>query len=149
MFEKILCPVDFSPKSEVALKKAIALAKLCGSALVLLNVHEEFLSRQEMVMLRVSEQTFEELQKQRAVASRRRMQEMVAEIGGDDLTLEITYLLREGKPHQQIVRVAEDIGADLIVMATNGRDSLDEWLLGSNTERVVRHARCSVLAVRG
>ena len=147
MLKKILCPVDLSEKSVYALKQAIELARLTGASLVLLNVHEEFLDHHEMTMLRVSEQRFAELQAQRAVASKQRMQEMMAEVDPGDLSVE--YMLREGKPHQKIVELAQELQVDLIVMATDGRSTPGEWLLGSNTERVLRHAPCSVLAVRG
>ncbi len=146
MFKKILCPVDLSQKSSIALGKAAELARLFGSSLTLLNVHEEFMNHHEMIMLRVSEQHFEELQKRRAVASKQKMREMIAEVDAGDLRVE--YLLREGKPHREIIQIADEIQADLIVMATDGRSNLGEWVLGSNTERVVHHAKCSVLTVR-
>jgi nucleotide-binding universal stress UspA family protein len=52
-----------------------------------------------------------------------------------------------GAPWERIVSAARDERADLVVMATNGADSLSERLLGSQTERVVRRAPCPVLAV--
>lgn len=56
-------------------------------------------------------------------------------------------LLRRGQPVEAILAAAESLDADLIVMATNGRDTLDQALLGSTTERVLRKANCPVLAV--
>ena len=146
MFSKIMCPVDLSEKSLVALKKAVEIAKLSSCSLVVLNVHEEFMDHHEMIMLRVSEQHFAELQRERAVASRQRMQEMAVEADGADL--EIEYLLREGKPHREITQTAQELDVDLIVMATDGRSGVGERFLGSNAERVVRGAHCSVFAVR-
>lgn len=55
--------------------------------------------------------------------------------------------VEQGAPWERIVAVAREEQADLIVMATNGADGLGERLLGSQTERVVRHAPCPVLAV--
>jgi nucleotide-binding universal stress UspA family protein len=54
----------------------------------------------------------------------------------------------EGNPSAAIVRVADEIGADLVVVATLGRTGLMRLALGSIAETVVRRARCSVLAVR-
>jgi len=48
---------------------------------------------------------------------------------------------------QRPFRVAEEIGADEIIMAAH-RPSLKDYLIGPNTDRVVRHARCSVQVVR-
>jgi len=53
----------------------------------------------------------------------------------------------QGTVYQRILEVAEEIGADLIVMAAH-RPALKDFLLGPNAARVVRHATCSVLVVR-
>lgn len=55
--------------------------------------------------------------------------------------------LRHGEPVESILAAADDLDANLIVMTTSGRDSLDQALLGSITERVLRTADCPVLAV--
>ena len=53
-----------------------------------------------------------------------------------------------GNPADAIVRLAQERGADLIVMGTHGRTGLQHVLLGSVAEKVVRHAPCPVLTVR-
>jgi len=53
-----------------------------------------------------------------------------------------------GTPHREIVRFAEEQQADLVVMATHGRGFIVHALMGSTTERVIRHAPCPVMAVR-
>jgi len=55
--------------------------------------------------------------------------------------------LRQGEPVESILAAAEELTADLIVMTTNGRDTLNQALRGSTTERVLRSAKCPVLAV--
>lgn len=57
-------------------------------------------------------------------------------------------LVREGRADAEIVRVAGEIGAELIVVATAGRTGLRRFVLGSVAETVVHSARCSVLVVR-
>jgi nucleotide-binding universal stress UspA family protein len=52
-----------------------------------------------------------------------------------------------GSIYKEILRVAEEAGADLIVMASH-RPELSDYLLGPNAARVVRHANCSVMVVR-
>jgi nucleotide-binding universal stress UspA family protein len=59
-----------------------------------------------------------------------------------------TAMVHEGRPAPEIVRAATDLGASLVVVATNGRTGLARIALGSVAESVVRHAPCSVLAVR-
>ncbi len=55
--------------------------------------------------------------------------------------------LRQGEPVDAILAAADELSADLIVMTTNGRDTLNQALWGSTTERVLRSAKCPVLAV--
>ena len=50
-----------------------------------------------------------------------------------------------GAPWHQIVKTAQEQKSDLIVMSTQGLDSLHDKIVGSNTERVLRHAPCAVL----
>ena len=56
-------------------------------------------------------------------------------------------LLGDGEPNEAILAAADRLEANLIVMTTNGRDTLDQALKGSTTERVLRKAKCPVLAV--
>jgi nucleotide-binding universal stress UspA family protein len=59
--------------------------------------------------------------------------------------LEISAQVHRGRAWERIVETARLEKADLIVMATRGHDSLSDRMIGSNTERVVRHAPCPVL----
>jgi nucleotide-binding universal stress UspA family protein len=60
-----------------------------------------------------------------------------------------TPVLRGGAPAEQIVAVAEELGADLVVTGTRGHTGLARLVLGSVARNVVHHADCSVLVVRG
>jgi len=55
----------------------------------------------------------------------------------------------EGYPPDVIVEYAQEIGADLIVVGSRGRGDLASLVLGSTSHRVVNHAPCDVLVVRG
>ena len=59
----------------------------------------------------------------------------------------VSPLISHGTIYQEILKVAGDCGADLIVMASH-RPELADYMLGPNASRVVRHASCSVLVVR-
>ena len=56
-------------------------------------------------------------------------------------------IVTQGRVYEQVLRMSEEIGCDLIVMAA-GNPSLARYLLGPNAARVVRHANCCVLVVR-
>jgi nucleotide-binding universal stress UspA family protein len=66
-----------------------------------------------------------------------------------DPRLEVRHRLAEGDPAEEILRAAEEEGADLIVMGTHGRGGLSRLLMGSVAEAVMRKALCPVLTVRG
>ena len=56
--------------------------------------------------------------------------------------------VRVGRPDREIARLAADLGADMIVVGSEGHRSLDRWIFGSVAERLVRRARCEVLVHR-
>lgn len=61
--------------------------------------------------------------------------------------IDIQHIVGHGRIYQEVLRYAEKIGADLIVMASH-KPGLEDYLVGPNAERVMRHANCSVLVVR-
>jgi len=74
-----------------------------------------------------------------------RLNEVVSARAPDGMTVDT--IVRHGTVYEQILHVAEEIGADQIVIGAH-RPQLSDYLLGPNTARVVRHARCSVNVVR-
>jgi nucleotide-binding universal stress UspA family protein len=62
--------------------------------------------------------------------------------------MECTESVRVGIPYEEILREAETIAPDLIVLGGKGYSVFARILLGSTAEQVVRFARCSVLAAR-
>jgi len=65
-----------------------------------------------------------------------------------DAGLETTVSLEEGAPGETITTYAATVGADAIVMGTNGRSGMDRLLLGSVAERVIQNADLPVLTVK-
>ena len=63
-------------------------------------------------------------------------------------TLSVNTKVGHGSIHREILRIAHDEQADLILMASH-RPGVRDYLLGPNAAHVVRHAQCSVLVVRG
>jgi nucleotide-binding universal stress UspA family protein len=57
--------------------------------------------------------------------------------------------LRLGGVAEEIVALAEDVGAGLIAMGSRGRGGIRRALMGSVSEKVVRHAHCAVMIIRG
>ncbi len=77
-----------------------------------------------------------------AKEARSALLEMVSEAG---LTAEVQ--IRSGSPHHAIVGLADEVGADLILIASH-RPGVRDYVLGATAASVVRHAKCSVLVQR-
>ena len=145
MFKHILCPTDLEARTKPALKKAVQIAHQFDAQITLLNVHPEFMDREERTMLRVSVEKMESRYREIALESKAEMQAIIKTLHAEDITVE--YLLREGKPEKTIAPVAREIGADLIVIATDGRDSLKDFVTGTITEHVINALVCPVLVI--
>lgn len=147
MFKHILCPIDLKGKgrAKLALKRAVQIAHQFGSKITVLNVHPEFMQAEERQMLRVSVEKMEAKFRQIALESKSEMQAIINKLHADDIAVD--YLLREGKPHKSIAAVASDLDVDLIVLCTDGRDSLKDFVAGTVTENVINSMVCDVLVI--
>ena len=145
MFNHILCPTDLKERSDMAVKKAVQIAHQFGSKITLLNINEEFMDKKEREMLRVSVDKMKEKYKRIAIDSKEEMKTVIHKLHADDI--EIDYLLHSGKPENAIVEVAKQLGTDLIVIGTDGRDNVMDFVVGTITEHVVNAAPCPVLVV--
>ena len=145
MFTHILCPTDHKERALAALKKAVQIAHHFNSKITMLNVHDEFINKEERDMLRVSFDSMKDKYAQVAIESREQMRASIRNLHAEDI--QVDYKLREGKPAKRIVRVAEKLGVDLIVMATDGRDNIKDFVTGTITEHVINHAPCPVLVI--
>jgi nucleotide-binding universal stress UspA family protein len=145
MFTHILCPTDLKERAFIALKKAVQIAHQFNARITMLNVHDEFLNKEEREMLRVSFDSLKAEYAKVAVESREQMRAAIRQLNAEDI--QVVYKLSEGKPAKKIVKVAEKLGVDLIVMATDGRDSIKDFVTGTITEHVINHAPCPVLVI--
>ena len=145
MFKNILCPVDMHPRSKMALRKAINIAHQFNSKIILLSIHEEFISKKQMIMSRVSVSSLGDEFKKIATEAKNDMKNLVKELEADDIKCE--YILRDGTPADIIVKLSNEMDIDLIVMGTNGRDSLSDYIVGSTTQKVVEKSKCPVLVM--
>jgi nucleotide-binding universal stress UspA family protein len=145
MFKHILCPTDLKERSDAAVKKAVQIAHQFGSKITLLNIHEEFMDKDERLMLRVSVDKMKEKYTRIAIESKEEMKTVIHKLHADDI--EVDYLLHSGKPEKIIVEVAKQLETDLIVISTDGRDNVIDFVVGTITEHVINAAPCPVLVV--
>jgi nucleotide-binding universal stress UspA family protein len=135
MFKTVLFPVDQSREAREAAEKVVNIVKTYGSRLVILSVVEppaeegeaprEVMTSPEAVAKLLSE-----------------AQAMFSQQG-----IEAEIIEREGKPAFTICDVADEVGADLIVMGCRGMGLTDDGASDSVTSRVINLSPCAVLIV--
>lgn len=140
--EHILVPYDFGEPAQSAFAHAVAWAERLGAAVTVLHVYEA-------PNFNISEGLFDMDEYESTV--RREAQTALDELAARPraCTVDVDTVLRRGSPWAEIVAVADESNADLIVMGTQGRRGIAHALLGSVAERVVRTACCPVLTVHG
>lgn len=139
--KKIIVPVDFSEYSEYALETASILAKKNNAEILVLHMlemSEAILTRagtdmqmETMFFLKLAEKKFEEFLKKDYLKG-----------------LKITPIIKHFKVFSEVNDVAEEYGADLIIMGSHGASGLKEFFIGSNTEKVVRHSNIPVMVIK-
>jgi len=140
MFKKVLVPVDVG-QTEAAAAALSAARELCerdGTEVTLLNVIES-------VPAYVSSQIPEHIHQQVVTDANAALEKMVTD---NNLPSDTKILVREGHPSTTILDLSQELGTDVIVVASHDPGGLADYLLGSVAGRVVRHAHCSVLVVR-
>lgn len=136
----ILVPTDFSEYSRQALSYAEILAKTFDAKIVLIHVIDT-------VSYAVTESVqWTEVYARLEATIQPMLDGLIREAEKRGVAAESK--LTQGVPYDQIVKTAENVNADLVVMATHGRTGMPHVLLGSVAERVLRLARCPVLTVR-
>ena len=135
-FERILCAVDFSEHSRTALRYAAALARPNHRRLTVLFVNDPLL-------VAAAAAAYD----RRALAdtTRRQLQEFVRGTTGN--AAPVDCLVELGDPAREIHRVAARVKSDLIVLGTRGLGDARRLFFGSTAGRVLRAAKCAVLAV--
>ena len=142
-FQKLLCPIDFSAGSQHALRVATRMALDGDAELVIAHAWslparafaDDYPIPDDLLQRMIDDQ-------------KRGLAAAVDEVASRGVR-RISPRLLHGVAWDQIVQaVRDDPAIDLIIMGTHGRSGLKRVLLGSVTERVIRHAPCSVLATR-
>jgi nucleotide-binding universal stress UspA family protein len=145
---KILVATDGSEEADLALQTATDLAKSTGSELYVVYVEAA-----SYVFPTTDWETFggedqpnrsDEAAKEAAKTKVDEQVQRVREVGGEVVGAHA----RVGFPDAEIVDLAEELGAGLIVLGSRGLGPLRRALMGSVSDSVVRHAHCPVLLVR-
>jgi len=127
---QVLFCTDFSANSKRALRYAISATEEYDAVLTLLHVLEEASSKK----LAAKTAATERLEKLILPEERR--------------NLKVKTTVRVGNPYQEIIQLASELSADIVIMGVHGRGALDLAVFGSTTYRVMQLGPCPVLAVR-
>jgi nucleotide-binding universal stress UspA family protein len=138
---KILCPVDFSNTSQRALQDALILAKDFDAELRILTVND-FTESTSVFM----EDTVEDSNKESIEAGKRDIDSLLKEM--DTKGINLNKKVRLGDPAEEIDKEIIEWDADLLVIGTHGRSGIEKKLIGSITEKVLKKAACSFLALK-
>jgi len=142
LFQKILCPVDFSEPSQFALRTAAQLAIDSRAELVIVHAWQSPLHPEGSELILQNEILASVKQKEEDVLAASKRD--VEALGLERVRTKLLY----GVPWDAIVRESRADSYDVVVMGTHGRTGLKHVFLGSVAERVARHAGCPVLLVR-
>lgn len=145
--KKILVPTDFSQQAADALDMAYHICKKTNAEIYLIHVVEDpiltsFSVTGEVAIPDVENKIFVVKQIERA---RKDLAESAAKYND----VKIHTKIRIGNPYHNIRDIITEEDFDLVVMGTKGSSGLQEILVGSNTEKVVRHSKCPVLTLHG
>jgi nucleotide-binding universal stress UspA family protein len=143
VFKRIVCAIDFSSSSLLALNYAITLAQEADARLTLVHAIEFPLALREVVFS--TDTNVDQLHAAAEAEYLRRLRALVPVQARMYCT--VSTRVSEGKPSREIQRVADVEQADLIVMGVQGRGAVDLIMFGSNTHAVIREAHCPVLIV--
>jgi nucleotide-binding universal stress UspA family protein len=138
----LLLATDFSEGAVAAGAMARMLSELSGARLHVLHVVTEITDRSRRHLPVELVRNF--VRQVEALAEENMKTFVATHLSGVPVDTEILV----GEGWQDIVRRAAETGADLIVIATHGKSGLERLLVGSTTERVMRHSHVPVLTVR-
>ena len=141
MYTDILLPVDLGNESSwaKALPAAIEYCEAFGSNLHVMTVMPDF--RSPMVAQFFPDDHEDKLMDNAKDVLHKFVADRVPE------EIKVQHIVADGTIYKAIIEMADDIGADLIIMGSH-RPELQDYLLGPNAARVVRHSQKSVLVVR-
>jgi nucleotide-binding universal stress UspA family protein len=145
--KKILVPTDFSKTSIIALETAFDIAKKAGADIYVLHVVEEATPDSYLISGEWQKDnwddrlfTFKLLEK-----AKKQLEKLVQEPRFS--AVKLIGELRLGNPFHGMNAIVAEQKVDLVVMGTRGQTNLESMVIGSNTERIVRHSRCPILTV--
>ena len=149
MYNKILLPTDGSKNSEKAIEHALTIAEFEDAEIIILNVVDSvyLTGLPEEDLITKSEMILEEESKKVTKRVEEIIKNIEAEKGSEGKEIKMSTRTIEGNAADVILKLSEQEDIDLIVIASSGKHMLDRFLLGSVTEKTVRHTKVPILVI--
>jgi nucleotide-binding universal stress UspA family protein len=146
--KNILVPTDFSKISISALEVAVEIAKKANAEITVLHVVEEAGQSSLSIMgeWKTKQNWSDKLFTLKLIEKAKAQLENLV-LDSRFSSVKVNGELRLGNPFHGMRTIIAEQKVDLVVMGTRGRTKLEGMLIGSNTERVVRHSKCPVLSI--
>ena len=143
---RILIAVEDSPYSDQAVNYGVLLALNLGSKIILVHADEIPITSTYTAdpLLNDSPAMIPELMHIQEEASKNLFKRLKKQHGDK---VEISTYSKIGRPQDEILAVADECKADLIILGTHGRTGFDHFISGSVSESVARKAKCPVLII--
>ncbi len=145
-FKKILVPTDFSEFSQYALKYACAFAKISGGSIECVHIVDTTFSTVGSGGVYAPTASLEKAMQAIRAQAKKELDHFVRK--EHLLGVEVKPHLREGIAGEEIVKLADEVHADLIIIPSHGRSGLDRLVFGSVCDKVLRLAKIPVLIVK-
>ncbi len=164
--KKILYATDLSENARYAFAYAVSLADLYKASVTMIHVLPEVPALlDQSVIGYISEDRWKEIKSQQVDEAKETLigkrrdhlaikealhqfsEDVKQQQAGDGFTTD-DIIVQRGNPVEEIIKSAEEIKCDLIVMGTHGQSTLEDVMLGSTARRVIRRSKVPVLVVR-
>lgn len=145
MFKHILLPTDGSELSEKAIQEGIRLAQSLGAKVTGLCIMPE--KHPFFYETEIPAEALEQIAKQTKEAGKVYLSVIEKKAREAGLACEVVYEVTD-YVYEAIIRVADRMGCDLIMMASHGRRGVKAFIIGSETQKVLTHSKIPVLVFR-
>jgi len=154
--KKILYASDIEKGSRPAFRAAVSLCGHYNSEITYLHVIEQMSSSAESLIhdMMTMDESLHDLQEQGLINLRNKLQTRIEQFCATELDEsevlsegQLKTLIREGKPWKEIVKAADEIDADVIVMGIRAHSGVGHFLLSSTANKVMNNSKRPVLVV--
>lgn len=142
--KKILVPTDFSENAELAFKRAVEIAEVFNSEVILMHAIP---TENAMVSTYLGEKGSEELKKKLTEESNQMFDKLIEKYAKSK-NVKTSCFVKFGEPYNEILKSEQEYDIDLVVIASHTKSFFEDVFFGSTTEKVVRRSKKSVLVVR-